>query len=169
MSARFRTVTRLFSITLTAGALAACAQTSVVTKSELRTANRRASLLGNQDAALLTRPGVSVTKKRALATNKHSAATKVASYGLASFYQYDSQTASGEKFDPHKMTAAQRTLPFGTRLQVTDVVTGRSVMVRVNDRGPFVPGRVVDLSYGAAEKLGIVGRGVVQVKVAVVQ
>jgi hypothetical protein len=66
-------------------------------------------------------------------------------------------------------TAAHRTLPFGTRLRVTNVKTGRSVTVRVNDRGPFVAGRVVDVSHAAAEKLGMVGSGVAKVKVDVVQ
>lgn len=67
------------------------------------------------------------------------------------------------------MTAAHRTLPFGTRLRVTDVDTGRSVTVRVNDRGPFVRGRVVDVSASAAETLGITGKGVAKVKVDVVE
>ena len=79
------------------------------------------------------------------------------------------QTASGEKFNAGELTAAHRTLPFGTRVRVTDVATGRSVTVRVNDRGPFVPGRVVDVSQGAAESLGIVGRGVAKVKLDVVE
>jgi rare lipoprotein A len=67
------------------------------------------------------------------------------------------------------LTAAHRTLPFGTRLRVTDVDTGRSVTVRVNDRGPFVRGRVVDVSASAAETLGIKGKGVAKVKVDVVE
>jgi len=60
---------------------------------------------------------------------------------------------------PTNWTAAHRTLPFGTRLRVTSVATGRSVTVRVNDRGPFIPGRVVDVSYSAARTLGMVGGG----------
>jgi rare lipoprotein A len=67
------------------------------------------------------------------------------------------------------LTAAHRTLPFGTRLRVTDVDTGRSVTVRVNDRGPFVRGRVVDVSASAAETLGIKGKGLAKVKVDVVE
>ena len=92
-----------------------------------------------------------------------------ASYGLASFYRHHTRTASGEKFDERELTAAHRTLPFGTRLRVTSVATGRSVTVRVNDRGPYVSGRVVDLSYSAAQEIGMVGRGVTKVKVDVVQ
>jgi rare lipoprotein A len=67
------------------------------------------------------------------------------------------------------MTAAHPTLPFGTRLRVTDVGSGRSVTVRVNDRGPYVRGRIVDVSYSAANALGMVGKGVANVKVDVVQ
>jgi len=104
-----------------------------------------------------------------LAADKQSAETKVTSYGVASYYAEGTQTASGETFDPHALTAAHPNLPFGTRLRVTDVATGRSVIVRVNDRGPFVPGRVVDVSYSAAATLGIIGRGTAKVKLDVVQ
>jgi rare lipoprotein A len=109
---------------------------------------------------------VAVVKKH---TPFASAERQVASRGLASFYTEGTQTASGEKFDPHELTAAHPTLPFGTRLRVTNVASGRSVTVRVNDRGPFVPGRNVDVSYAAAERLGMVGRGVAKVKLDVVQ
>ena len=101
--------------------------------------------------------------------NKPAAKTQDASYGLASFYGHKSQTASGEKFNARELTAAHRTLPFGTRVRVTNVATGRSVTVLVNDRGPFVTGRIVDVSYSAAEMLGIIGRGVAKVKLDVVQ
>ena len=101
--------------------------------------------------------------------NKNAAETQIASYGLASFYSDEQQTANGEKFNPNALTAAHPTLPFGTQLRVTNVATGRSVTVRVNDRGPFVPGRIVDVSYSAAETLGIVGRGVAKVKLDVIQ
>jgi rare lipoprotein A len=89
--------------------------------------------------------------------------------GLASFYGNDVHTASGERFNPRAMTAAHRTLPFGTKVRVTNVRSGRAVTVRINDRGPFVPGRVIDLSQAAAEELGIVGRGIAKVKLDVVQ
>ncbi len=77
------------------------------------------------------------------------------------------RTASGETFDPSDHTAAHRTLPFGTRVRVTDLQTGANVEVRINDRGPFAPGRVIDLSRSAAEALGAVRRGVIQVRVDV--
>ncbi len=87
--------------------------------------------------------------------------------GLASFYGegFDGKlTANGEQFDRAKFTAAHKTLPFGTCVKVTAVETGRSVKVRVNDRGPYVAGRVIDLSEAAARELGIFDRGVAQVR-----
>ena len=89
--------------------------------------------------------------------------------GVASYYKSGRQTANGELFNPNGLTAAHRTLPFGTKLRVTNVSTGRSVMVRVNDRGPYVAGRVVDVSYSAANALGMVDRGLASVKLDVVQ
>jgi rare lipoprotein A len=91
--------------------------------------------------------------------------------GLASWYgaQYHGQpTASGERFDMHAMTAAHRTLPFGTRVEVFCPSTRRSVEVRINDRGPFVPGRIIDLSHAAADHLGIAAKGVERVKIRTV-
>ena len=87
--------------------------------------------------------------------------------GLASYYGQGEVTATGERFDPSGMTAAHRTLPFGTRVRVTRVDTGNSIVVRINDRGPFKPGRVIDLSEGAAENLGITGVGLAQVRLEV--
>lgn len=88
--------------------------------------------------------------------------------GLASYYGHGEQTATGEDFDPRGMTAAHRTLPFGTKVKVTRVDTGDSVVVRINDRGPFKPGRVIDLSEAAAENLGITTAGLAAVKLEVV-
>ena len=96
-------------------------------------------------------------------------AERPSSYGVASFYKDDTETASGEKFDQNELTAAHRTLPFGTRLRVTNVETGQSVIVRVSDRGPFIQGRNVDLSYSAAETIGMVERGITKVKFEVVR
>jgi len=109
---------------------------------------------------------------RAAIAKKKVAAKKAAEHatvGVASFYWQGSKTANGEKFNPRELTAAHRTLPFGTRIRVTDVTTGRSVTVRVNDRGPFIPGRIVDVSAGAAESLGMAGRGLAKVKLDVVE
>ena len=87
----------------------------------------------------------------------------------ASYYQHGSRTASGERFNPSGLTAAHRSLPFGTRLKVTNRANGRSVVVRVNDRGPFIRGRGLDVSRGAAAALGMIGSGVATLHVAQVQ
>ncbi len=90
--------------------------------------------------------------------------------GIASFYGAyfaGKKTASGERFNPSRMTAAHRTLPFGTRVRVTNMRNGRSVVVRINDRGPFIRGRVIDLSRGAAGVIGMIGRGIAPVRVEV--
>jgi rare lipoprotein A len=92
--------------------------------------------------------------------------------GLASYYAdkfHGRKTASGETFDQTKLTAAHRTLPFGTQVRVTNVSNGKFVAVRVNDRGPFIRGRVIDLSRAAAEKLGMVRAGVADVRVEVLR
>ncbi len=91
--------------------------------------------------------------------------------GLASWYgraHHGRRTASDEVFDMHALTAAHRTLPFGTRVRVTHAETGRAVEVRINDRGPWKDGRVIDLSYEAARRLGAVAAGVVPVTVRVI-
>src|SRR5438132_1235392 len=76
-----------------------------------------------------------------------------------------SRTAGGERFDQHALTAASRSFPIGTHVRVTNLANGRSVVVRVNDRGPFVHGRVLDVSHAAATALGMVGRGTARVRV----
>lgn len=85
--------------------------------------------------------------------------------GNASFYgfNYKGKTASGAPYDPHKYTAAHRTLPFGTSVRVTDRRSQRSVTVVINDRGPFIKGRVIDLSLAAAQSLGMTSRGIVPI------
>lgn len=90
--------------------------------------------------------------------------------GLASWYGpgfHGRQTANGERFDMHGRTAAHRTLPFGTRVRVVRLDDGRSVTVRINDRGPFVRGRIIDLSLGAAKKIGLNRDGVARVTLSV--
>jgi rare lipoprotein A len=88
--------------------------------------------------------------------------------GMGSYYGpkfHGKKTASGERFNQNGMTAAHRTLAFGSRLRVTNIANGKSVVVRVNDRGPFIRGRIVDVSTLAARQLGIVGRGVARVRI----
>lgn len=79
--------------------------------------------------------------------------------GKASWYALTSKTASGERMNPAALTAAHRTLPFGTNLKVTNQRNGKTVVVRVNDRGPFVRGRVIDLSKAAAQQLDFIRSG----------
>ena len=90
------------------------------------------------------------------------------SRGLASHYGYRSKTANGEMMNPQAMTAAHPSLPFGTHVRVTDVGSHRTVIVRINDRGPFVKGRIIDLSTAAAQALGIIDQGVAMVEIEVV-
>jgi rare lipoprotein A len=88
--------------------------------------------------------------------------------GLASYYGpglAGRPTASGEKFNPQKLTAAHKKLPFGTCLRVVNMENGRSVEVRVNDRGPFVQGRVVDVSLAAAKQLDMLKKGLARVRI----
>ena len=89
--------------------------------------------------------------------------------GIAAYYgkDYRGRTARGERYDPTRFTAAHRTLPFGTRLRVTDRKTGRSVTVVVNDRGPFTKGRVLDLSLAAARQLHMIDRGLARVSASI--
>ena len=89
----------------------------------------------------------------------------MAQSGLASIYAYGGgKTASGERANPQALTAAHRSLPFGTRVRVTNKRNGRSVLVRINDRGPFVKGRVIDLTPAGAKVLGFSGLAPVTVE-----
>ena len=156
LSVDLRAPVRLLAAVMLASGLAACAQSSLVTnQTALQGANRQKSM-------------AFAHVHRHLTTHTRTAGGKGASYGLASFYGEDSETASGEKFNPNELTAAHPTLPFGTRLRVTNVANGRSVIVRVNDRGPFVRGRTVDVSSSAAERIGMIDQGVVKVKLDVI-
>jgi rare lipoprotein A len=155
-----RNLPQLLAIVMAAASLAACARTSVVSdRSDWRSAPRQAV------AHHQPKP-VSVVRRHDAPA---SADVASAPNGLASFYTEGSKTANGETFNTYDLTAAHPTLPFGTKLRVTNVSTGQSVTVRVNDRGPYVPGRVVDVSYSAAEQLGMVKGGLAKVKLDVVQ
>lgn len=86
--------------------------------------------------------------------------------GIASWYGpgfHGNRTANGEVYDMYGVSAAHKTLPFGTVVKVVDLETGRSVVVRINDRGPFIKGRIIDLSYGAAQELRMVQKGLAKV------
>ncbi|MBV5265174.1 septal ring lytic transglycosylase RlpA family protein [Pinisolibacter aquiterrae] len=95
-----------------------------------------------------------------------------AAEGVASFYgrsEHGGPTASGERFDMHAMTAAHRTARLGSHMRVTNLRNGRSVVVRINDRGPFVKGRIIDLSRAAADRLGFVSSGLTRVAIETVE
>jgi rare lipoprotein A len=156
------TAGRLLLAIVAAASLAACAQSPV---------GRQKADLGITRQAAVERPHrVAMLHPRPISRVRvpDSDAKQTASHGVASFYS-DTETASGEKFDKNELTAAHPSLPFGTKLRVTDVSSGRFVTVRVNDRGPYVRGRVVDISPSAAEALGMVDKGVTNVRLDVVR
>lgn len=93
----------------------------------------------------------------------------MAEVGRASWYSLTSKTASGERCDPGALTAAHRSLPFGTRVKVENLKNGKSVIVRINDRGPFVGGRIIDLTKAAANRLGFVTAGIAKVRLTVIR
>lgn len=102
----------------------------------------------------------------------HYFPTGTSQRGMASWYGEDfhgKQTSNKEIYDMHAMTAAHKTLPFGTHVRVTNLNNGKSVVVRINDRGPFVKGRIIDLSYAAAQKLGMAETGVAPVVIKVLK
>jgi rare lipoprotein A len=166
---RIKRAAQLIIVIAGAATLAACAQSSVVSKSEFSSEPREAALPPrHHESRVTTAARVKVARKHTPFRIAKKGDNSTPSRGIASFYTKDQETASGEKFDTHELTAAHPSLPFGTRLRVTNVSTGKSVTVRVNDRGPYVPGRVVDVSYSAAEALGMVDDGTAKVKLDVV-
>ena len=182
MVARRGHVLRWVGLIGAAASLAACAQSSVTRNSAgFAPSTRQATLTPSMRQTAYERvrqTHISVVRRHVPAPETHVAMTTPASVlatrpasggGVASFYTEDSQTASGEKYDPHELTAAHPALPFGTKLRVTNTTTGKSVTVRVNDRGPYVQGRVVDVSYSAAQALGMVNSGVANVKLDVLR
>jgi rare lipoprotein A len=109
--------------------------------------------------------GASVRVAPSFATSRAAAVGRASWYGE---FHHGQLTASGETFDMMQLTAAHRTLPLGTRLRVTNLENGRMVRVRVNDRGPYVDGRILDLSLEAARALDMVERGVVPVRLDII-
>ena len=159
---QIRSTSRCLVLVLAAASLAACAQSSVVSKRSEFSPTRQAALERRE-----VRPAVS----RVVVAKKHDErfVPQTASQGLASYYTEGTKTANGETFNTAELTAAHPTLPFGTKLRVTNTTTGKSVVVRVNDRGPYIKGRVVDVSYSAARALGMVNSGTANVKLDVMQ
>lgn len=151
---------QLLGAALAVTTLAACAQTSVTTgKFASSNTSRQASSQSHIKTSFASRRnGADFAKERvSSAVPEHPKETQGASFGIASTYAEGSQTASGERFNAGELTAAHRTLPFGTRVRVTNHSNGRSVVVTINDRGPFVNSRIIDVTPAAARALGMSG------------
>ncbi|WP_017314814.1 septal ring lytic transglycosylase RlpA family protein [Mastigocladopsis repens] len=141
-------------------------------KDALQATNRLRRLIGNASALneiadLPARASISIPKLPQMIARRVRSGAR----GMASYYGYDgsgNRTATGERFNPEGMTAAHRHLPFGTRVRVTNTRNGRSVVVRINDRGPFARGRIIDLSVAAARILGMMRSGVAPVRIEVI-
>jgi rare lipoprotein A len=163
-----RKTAQLFAAALTTAALAGCAQSPVHTSRYYPPASSHQAYL-----PLTHQAYVPMIEKRhhhhVASVETTGSLPRSAAVGVASFYTEGARTASGERLNPNALTAAHPSLPFGTRLRITSVADGRSVVVRVNDRGPFIKGRAVDVSYSAAKQLGLTERGVAKVKMEVIQ
>jgi rare lipoprotein A len=129
-----------------------------------RTAHRRTT--GRQTAAH-QRHHAAPQRAAAAPAAKPSTVAGPGSVGVASFYWQPQKLASGGWFNPNALTAAHKSLPFGSRVRVTHLGNGRSVEVKINDRGPYIAGRIIDLSKAAAGIIGMTGQGIARVKVEV--
>ena len=111
-----------------------------------------------------------VAKAKTTSTKEKTSNSGSSQSGIASYYGkglHGSRTASGERHNRNEMVAAHKSLPFGTKVKVTNLSNGKEVVVKINDRGPFTKGRVIDLSYGAFSKIENPGKGITKVKLEV--
>lgn len=125
--------------------------------------------LGEGTASVETMPVAEIDLPRPVPAATPSTAESAMGTGEASFYGNElagNRTASGERFDPRRLTAAHRTLPLGSEVRVTNPRNGESVVVRINDRGPYHGNRVIDLSYAAAREIGLIRSGTGRVNLA---
>ena len=127
-----------------------------------KTVHRQAPAPAQRVASAPTTTSPSVG--RSVGSDEHKPAGTL---GMASYYWQPQALASGGRFDPNALTAAHKTLPFGTRVRVTHLGNGRSVEVKINDRGPYVAGRIIDLSKAAAGVIGMTAQGVARVVVEI--
>ena len=129
---------------------------------------KQSTIPGAVPASSLPQPGTGIVKIEQPSATVQPALTKIVATqtGKASWYgsEAGSQTASGEKYNPSGLTAAHRTLPFGTKVRLTSIKTGKTVTVRINDRGPFHSRRIIDVSAGAAEAIGIKNAGIGEIR-----
>ena len=164
----------LFALALAGATLAGCVQHTGTERSASlgvspQASPAEASAAPQRRASVAHHRRVAAAPRKQLHSSPNSRRRRMLRSAWRASTNLNSKTASGEQFNPSELTAAHRTLPFGTRLRVTNVATGQTVTVRVNDRGPFIPGRVVDVSHSAAEALGMVDRGITKVKLDVVK
>ena len=113
-----------------------------------------------------------VAREKTTSTKAKTSNSGSSQSGIASYYGkglHGSRTASGERHNRNEMVAAHKSLPFGTKVKVTNLSNGKEVVVKINDRGPFVKGRVIDLSYGAFSKIENPGKGITKVKLEVLK
>ncbi|BBD66065.1 rare lipoprotein A [Nostoc commune NIES-4072] len=146
--------------------------TNNLAQDALQATNRLRRLLGNASPLkeIANLPPVRLPESIQKLPQEAVGVVRATLRGMASYYGYDgsgNRTASGQRFNPEGMTAAHRSLPFGTKVRVTNTRNGRSVVLRINDRGPFIRGRVIDVSAGAARILGMMGSGVAPVHIEV--
>jgi rare lipoprotein A (peptidoglycan hydrolase) len=137
--------------------------TSVATNRGKRTARVAATV---DDETRPQRRNRTATPRVARITQSNSVGSQLS--GIASYYWQPQPVASGGRFNPNALTAAHKTLPFGTRVRVTRQDNGRSVDVVINDRGPYIAGRIIDLSRRAAQDIGMTGQGLARVNVQVI-
>ncbi len=176
-------MTKNFSILLLAaalGSLVGCMTSpisSIGPVASLRASGSASNSVSGQDSTSSAAPDgpTALDVTDSLGTGQSPADTvglKELERGQASWYGprfHGRRTASGERYDQHALTAAHKTLPFGTMVRVRSLITGREVDVRVTDRGPFVRGRVIDVSRAAAEALGMMGLGIKQVSLHIIE
>lgn len=163
-------VTGLFVAGMSFGAVGAQAAQnswSCVGGSYVCDSNAKSNLGANAPKQQAKRSSTGKQAKQASTSSPKKTALRGAAHGKASFYWQPQRVASGGWFNPNAMTAAHKTLPFGTKVRVTNHHNGRSVVVKINDRGPFVKGRIIDLSKAAAGVIGMQGAGVVPVSLEV--
>ena len=113
-----------------------------------------------------------VAREKTTSTKAKTSNSGSSQSGIASYYGkglHGSRTASGERHNRNEMVAAHKSLPFGTKVKVTNLSNGKEVVVKINDRGPFVKGRVIDLSYGAFSKIENPGKGITKVKLDILK
>jgi rare lipoprotein A len=132
-----------------------------------RRRNRTARIRDDESRETRQASRRSARRVASLGNDARASTSGGAHHGIASFYWQPQRVASGGWFNPNAMTAAHKTLPFGTRVRVTHAANGRSVVVTINDRGPYIAGRIIDLSKAAAGVIGMQGQGIARVRMEV--